>query len=150
MLDEVIEYLKQLQAQVQMMSRMNMPMMLPMAMQQQLSMAPLMAPMGLGMGMGGMGMPLGMDHLNMLAGRSGLTAGMSPLLHPTAFMPIPTWDGGTCTDQLQHSPTTMVADPFSTFLACQQQVLQYQTISTILKTFNELSLCRCRSNVLYI
>ncbi|KAL0538187.1 hypothetical protein IC582_027190 [Cucumis melo] len=140
MLDEVIEYLKQLQAQVQMMSRMNMPMMLPMAMQQQLSMAPLMAPMGLGMGMGGMGMPLGMDHLNMLAGRSGLTAGMSPLLHPTAFMPIPTWDGGTCTDQLQHSPTTMVADPFSTFLACQQQPMTmeaYNRIATMLQQLHQ-------------
>ncbi|KAJ4727195.1 Transcription factor like [Melia azedarach] len=53
MLDEVIEYLKQLQAQVQMMSRMNMPphMMLPMTMQQQLQMS-IMAPMGMGMGMG--------------------------------------------------------------------------------------------------
>ena len=51
MLDEVIEYLKQLQAQVQMMSRINMPpMMLPMAMQQQLQMS-MMAQMGMGMGM---------------------------------------------------------------------------------------------------
>ncbi|KAL4361395.1 hypothetical protein GQ457_04G032620 [Hibiscus cannabinus] len=53
MLDEVIDYLKQLQAQVHMMNRMNIPpMMLPMAMQPQLPM-PMMAPaMGMGMGMG--------------------------------------------------------------------------------------------------
>lgn len=122
MLDEVIEYLKQLQAQVHMMSRMNMSaMMLPMAMQQ-LPMASLMAPMSLGMGMAGMGM--GMDHLNMIAGRPGLTAGMSPLLHPSAFMPSASWDGATC-DQMQPSPTMMMADPLSTFLACQSQVTIY-------------------------
>lgn len=125
MLDEVIEYLKQLQAQIQMMSRINMPMMLPMAaMQQQLPMASLMAtPMGLGMGMAGMGMgmALGIDHLNMMATRSGLAAGMSPMLHPTAFMPMAAWDGGTY-DQRQPSPSTMIADPISAFLACQSQV----------------------------
>lgn len=45
MLDEVIEYLKQLQAQVNMMSRMNMsPMMLPLAMQQQQLQMSMMAP----------------------------------------------------------------------------------------------------------
>lgn len=116
MLDEVIEYLKQLQGQVAMMSRMNMAMMVPMAMQQQLPMAAsLMAPMGLGMGMG---MGLGMDHLNMIATRSGL--GMPPLLHPTAFMPIAAaWDGPTC----DPSPSAMIADPLSAFLACQSQVL---------------------------
>lgn len=57
MLDEVIEYLKQLQAQVQMMSVRNMPqMMMPMGMQQQLQMS-LLARMGMGVGLGmGMGM----------------------------------------------------------------------------------------------
>ncbi|XP_038875721.1 transcription factor UNE10 [Benincasa hispida] len=137
MLDEVIEYLKQLQAQVQMMSRMNMPLMLPMAMQQQLPMASLMAPMGLGMGMAGMGMTLGMDHLNMMASRSGLATGMSPLLHPTAFMPIPTWDGGTC-DHLQHSPTTMIVDPFSTFLSCQPQPITMEAYNRIATMFQQL------------
>ncbi|KAK8264481.1 hypothetical protein V6Z12_D12G111200 [Gossypium hirsutum] len=43
MLDEVIEYLKQLQAQVQMMNRMNLPSMM---LQQQLQMS-MMAPMGM-------------------------------------------------------------------------------------------------------
>ncbi|KAL1553425.1 transcription factor PIF7-like isoform X2 [Salvia divinorum] len=52
MLDEVIEYLKQLQAQVHMMSNArNMPqMMTPLGMQQQLQMS-LLARMGMGMGM---------------------------------------------------------------------------------------------------
>ena len=115
MLDEVIEYLKQLQAQVQMMSRVNMPMMVPMALHQHLPLASLMnMPM---MGMAGMGMGLGMDHLNMIANRPALAAGMSPLLHPTAFMPTAAWDGGTA-DHIQPLPT----DPLSTFLACQSQV----------------------------
>ena len=61
MLDEVIEYLKQLQAQVQMVSRMNMqPMMLPMALQQQLQMS-MMAPISMGMAGMGMGMGMGME-----------------------------------------------------------------------------------------
>ncbi|ONK80174.1 uncharacterized protein A4U43_C01F14720 [Asparagus officinalis] len=60
MLDEVIEYLKQLQAQISMMSRMSSmapPMLMPMGMQQfQMSMMAQMAQMGLaGMGMMDMG-----------------------------------------------------------------------------------------------
>lgn len=48
MLDEVIEHLKQLQAQVQMMSSRNIPhMMMPLGMQQQLQMS-LLARMGMG------------------------------------------------------------------------------------------------------
>lgn len=104
MLDEVIEYLKQLQAQVQVMSRMNMPpMMLPMAMQQQLQMSMLSS---LGMGMGVMDM-------NSMS-RPNIT-GMPPLLPP--FLPLASWDG--LGDRLQASPMT---DPLSTFLACQPQV----------------------------
>lgn len=115
MLDEVIEYLKQLQAQVQMMNRMNMhPMMLPMTMQQ-LPMS-MMAPMGMGMGMGiGIGMGMDMNTIN----RSNM-AGMSPVLHPTAFMPITSWDGSS--DRLQASSGPVMPDPLSTFLACQPQV----------------------------
>ncbi|KAG7013795.1 Transcription factor UNE10 [Cucurbita argyrosperma subsp. argyrosperma] len=142
MLDEVIEYLKQLQAQIQMMSRINMPMMLPMAaMQQQLPMASLMAtPMGLGMGMAGMGMgmALGIDHLNMMATRSSLAAGMSPMLHPTAFMPMAAWDGGTY-DQRQPSPSTMIADPVSAFLACQSQPMTMEAYSRIATMFQQMN-----------
>lgn len=104
MLDEVIEYLKQLQAQVQVMSRMNMPpMMLPMAMQQQLQMS-MLSSMGMGMGV--------MDMNSM--SRPNITS-MPPLLHP--FLPLASWDG--LGDRLQASPMT---DPLSTFLACQPQV----------------------------
>lgn len=115
MLDEVIEYLKQLQAQVQMMSRMNMSsMMLPLAMQQQLQM-PMMSPMG----MAGMGMaPMGMGFMDInTTGR----AGMPPVLSPpgAAFMPVPSWDNsGDCLAPTSVMPT----DPLSAFLACQSQV----------------------------
>lgn len=135
-LDEVIEYLKQLQAQVQMMSRMNMqPMMLPMAMQQQqLQMSLMAAPMGLGMGMGmgmgAMGMPGVMD-LNSLA-RPNLPGvppnGPAPIMHPMAaavpFLPLgPPWDGSGCTgDRLHPNSASALADPLSAFLACQSQV----------------------------
>lgn len=108
MLDEVIEYLKQLQAQVQVMSRMNMPpMMLPMAMQQQLQMS-MLSSMGMGMGMG-----MGVMDMNSMSRPN--IPGMPPLLHP--FLPLASWDG--LGDRLQASPMT---DPLSTFLACQPQV----------------------------
>lgn len=120
MLDEVIEYLKQLQAQVQMMNRMNMqPMMLPMAMQQQLQMS-MLAPMSMGMCIPGMGMGV-MD-----IGRHNMTVGISPVLHPTAFMPMTAWDGSGG-DRLQAAaPATVMPDPLSAFLACQSQVWFYQ------------------------
>ncbi|CAN0921787.1 Transcription factor UNE10 [Linum grandiflorum] len=118
MLDEVIEYLKQLQAQVQMVNRMNMQpaMMLPMAMQQQLQMS-MMTPMNLGMGMG-----MGMGMLDMT---SMTRPTLPPLLHPTPFMP--SWDGGlsaaaaATADRLQSTPSTITTDPLTAFLACQSQ-----------------------------
>lgn len=111
MLDEVIEYLKQLQAQFHMMGmgRMNMPsmnIMMPLPMQQQLQ----MSMMGMGMGMGVM-------DINAM-GR------MPPMIPPPpaaapAFMPMPSWDmhGG---DRLQFPQIT--PDFLSTFMACQAQV----------------------------
>lgn len=137
MLDEVIEYLKQLQAQVNMMSRMNMsPMMLPLAMQQQLQMS-MMAPMmgmGMGMGMGSMGMGMGVMDMNAaMAGRPNIT-GMPPVLHPSAFMsPLTSWEGAG--DRLQ-TPASVMHDPMSTFLAaCQSQVT---TINRSTTTFFKL------------
>ncbi|KAL3024908.1 hypothetical protein AAZX31_04G150700 [Glycine max] len=62
MLDEVINYLKQLQAQIQMMNRTSLPqMMVPLAMQQQFQMSMLarMGAAGLGMGMGMVNMNMG-------------------------------------------------------------------------------------------
>lgn len=125
MLDEVIEYLKQLQAQVQMMSRMNMQpaaMMLPMTMQQ-LPM-PMMAQMGMGMGMGfGMG-TMGVD-MNNTNHRSNITGGISPhVLHPThaAFMPIASWPDASSDRFQATSHAAVIPDPLSTFLSCQSQV----------------------------
>lgn len=117
-LDEVIEYVKQLQAQVQMMSRMSMSsMMMPMTMQQQLQMS-MMAPMGMGVGMG---MGMGMDMSTMV--RPNIPT-IPPIFPTAAFMPMASWDasaGGG--DRLQGVPGTRVMpDPLSTFLACQSQV----------------------------
>ncbi|PIN08490.1 Transcriptional repressors of the hairy/E(spl) family (contains HLH) [Handroanthus impetiginosus] len=112
MLDEVIEYLKQLQAQVQMMSRMNMPsMMLPLAFQQQLQMSMMAHPAAMAMGMGVM-------DINAI-GRA--AAALPPVLPPAAaFMPMPTWDMQG--DRLQPPPPPpIMPDLLSAFLACQPQ-----------------------------
>lgn len=128
MLDEVIEYLKQLQAQVQMMSRMNMsPMMLPLAMQQQLQM-PMMSPMGM------VGMGMGFMDINTI-GRAGMPPVLSP--PPAAFMPVPSWDNPG--DRLP--PTSvMPVDPLSTFLACQSQPMTidaYSRMATLYQQFQQ-------------
>ena len=117
MLDEVIEYLKQLQAQVNMMSRMNMsPMMMPMTLQQQLQMS-MMAQMGMGMGMSPMGM--GVVDMNTITRPTVATTGFSPVLHPPPFLHLTTWDGSG--DRLV--TPTMVPDPLSAFLTCHSQVI---------------------------
>ncbi|KAL0357364.1 UNVERIFIED_CONTAM: Transcription factor UNE10 [Sesamum calycinum] len=87
MLDEVIEYLKQLQAQVQMMSNArNMPqMVVPLGMQQQLQMS-LLARMGMGMGMGMAGMGMGMLDVNNLA--RNLPHPIPPFIHAAGW---PSW-----------------------------------------------------------
>lgn len=133
MLDEVIEYLKQLQGQVQMMNRMNMPaaMMMPMTMQQQFQMQSMMASMGMGLGLVGMGMGITgtcVDVNNI--GRPNpntIPAAIPPLLHPNLFMPMPTWDASTATADHHRLQTPLVpADPLSTFLACQQPMTMDQ------------------------
>ncbi|KAK6918597.1 hypothetical protein RJ641_017019 [Dillenia turbinata] len=130
MLDEVIEYLKQLQAQVQMMSRMNMsPMMLPLTMQQQLQMS-MLAQMGMSMGMG---MGMGVMDMNTLP-RPNL-AGISPVLHPTAFMPLPTWD--ISGDRLSAS-SSMMPDPLSAYLACQSQPMTMDAYSRMAALYQQL------------
>ncbi|XP_068635958.1 transcription factor UNE10-like [Aristolochia californica] len=118
MLDEVIEYLKQLQAQVQIMNKMSSlsQMMMPMSMQQ-LQMA-MMAQMGIGMGMG---MGMGVMDMNAIA-RPPQPAGMASMLHPAAaaFFTVPTpWDGAA--DRLTSSAPAIVPDPFAALLACQTQ-----------------------------
>ncbi|KAL8500301.1 hypothetical protein ACS0TY_020049 [Phlomoides rotata] len=106
MLEEVIEYLKQLQAQVQMM---NMPsMMLPLAMQQQLQ----MSMMGMGMGVGVMDM----NAINRAA-----AAAVPPVIPPAAaFMPAAWGNPGDC---LPKPPAaSLMPDPLAAaVLACQSQ-----------------------------
>ncbi|KAI3693259.1 hypothetical protein L6452_33091 [Arctium lappa] len=120
MLDEVIEYLKQLQGQIHMMSRMNMSsMIMPLALQQQqqIQMA-MMNPMGMGIGMGmGMGMPGVMD-LNAISGNRSNIPSMPPVFHPSTFMQpqMASWDMHTGSDRVPN-PT----DPMAVFLACQAQ-----------------------------
>ncbi|KAG8391614.1 hypothetical protein BUALT_Bualt01G0205700 [Buddleja alternifolia] len=126
MLDEVIEYLKQLQAQVNMMSRMNMsPMMLPLAMQQQLQMS-MMAPMGMGMGMG-MGLGMGVMDMNSI--------GRASVVPPAAaFMPIASWDNPG--DRLPTQPT--LPDPLSAFFACQSQPTTMDAYSRLAALYQQL------------
>ncbi|KAJ8900315.1 hypothetical protein K2173_024955 [Erythroxylum novogranatense] len=132
-LDEVIDYLKQLQAQVQMMSRMNMqPMMLPMAMQQQLQM-PMMTPMSLGMGMG---MGMGLVDMNTIPRPN--IPGMSHVLHPTAFMPLTPWDGSADRLQAAAASTSVMADPLSTFIACQSQPMTMDAYSRLAAMYQQL------------
>ncbi|CAN6288807.1 unnamed protein product [Urochloa humidicola] len=130
MLDEVIDYLKQLQAQVQVMSRMS-SMMMPMAMPQlqmsvmaQIAQMAQMAQMAQGMmNMGSLAQP----------GYAGLTPPMMP-----PFVPTMSWDPTTAaaaaaastagagaavagTTDRAPQPAGVVPDAFSAFLACQAQ-----------------------------
>ncbi|XP_027335018.1 transcription factor UNE10-like [Abrus precatorius] len=125
MLDEVIQYLKQLQAQVQTMNWMKMysSMMLPITMQQQLQMS-MMARMGIGMGknMGmGMGIGMGMD-MNIPS--------FSPVFHPSPFMPMASWSacGGDQFPGAQSKPVTV--DAFSRMAALYQQLYHPPSAST--------------------
>ncbi|CAM0956227.1 unnamed protein product [Alopecurus aequalis] len=110
MLDEVIDHLKQLQAQVQMMSRMS-SMMMPMAMPQfQMSVMANMAQMAqMGLGMMNMAGPLAQPAFPGLA---------QPMMHsPTPLVPMQPWNAAAA-----------VPDAYSAFLACQavQQNAQQQ------------------------
>lgn len=119
MLDEVIEYLKQLQAQIHMIGRMSMsPMMMPLAMQQQQLQMAMMNPMGMGMGMG-MGMPGVMD-LNSISGNRSNIHGMAPVFHPSTFMQptMTSWDMSATSDRVPNHN-----DPMAAFYACQSQVI---------------------------
>ncbi|KAJ6805870.1 transcription factor UNE10 isoform X2 [Iris pallida] len=122
MLDEVIEYLKQLQSQVQMMSRMGSmpPMMMPMGMQQfqmsmmaQMSQMAQMAQMGMGMGMG-----MGMMDMGSL-GRPP-PAGIPPVLPASAFLPVVGGPWEPSVGRMQQPTATATAMP-DAFLACPPQ-----------------------------
>lgn len=138
MLDEVIDYLKQLQAQVQAMSRMSslmMPMGMAMPQLHQMSVMAQMAQMA----QMAHTMAQGMMNMGSLAqpGYAGLTP---PMMHPPPpFVPMP-WDpaaaaaAATTSSAAGPGPAaaatslaqqpgggTAVPDAFSAFLACQAQ-----------------------------
>ncbi|KAK8711169.1 hypothetical protein V6N13_146461 [Hibiscus sabdariffa] len=129
MLDEVIDYLKQLQAQVQMMNRMNIPpMMLPMTMQQQLQMSMMAPAMGIGMGMGVMDM-------NTL-GRPNI-AGISPIM-PNPFVNMTTWDGSGERLQQAASAAAAMSDPLSAFMACQSQPMTMDAYTRLAAMYQQM------------
>ncbi|KAE8665791.1 hypothetical protein F3Y22_tig00112529pilonHSYRG00032 [Hibiscus syriacus] len=125
MLDEVIDYLKQLQAQVHLMNRMNIPppMMLPMAMQQHPQMS-VMAP-AMGMGMGFMDMS-GIVRPNMV--------GISPVM-PNPLMNMTSWDGS---GERLHQAASAMPDPLSLFLACQSQPMTMDAYSRLAAIYQQM------------
>ncbi|XP_059443891.1 transcription factor PIF7 isoform X2 [Corylus avellana] len=142
MLDEVIEYLKQLQAQVQMMSTArNMPqMMMPLGMQQHIQMS-LLARMGLGVGLGmGVGM---LDIANMA--RS-LPQTLPPLIHPASVAAsaptfvspfvvpssvIPTHPLVEPKPDLGNNASLSLPDPYSAFLAQSMNMDMYNKMGAL-------------------
>ncbi|XP_077235426.1 basic helix-loop-helix (bHLH) DNA-binding superfamily protein [Tasmannia lanceolata] len=136
MLDEVIEYLKQLQAQVQMISKMSSmpPMMMPMTMQQ-LQMA-MMAQMTMGMGMG---MGMGLMDINSV-NPAGHPAGIPPILHPAAaFMPLTApWDPATADRLTSSGAGTILPDPFSAFIASQTQPMTLDAYNRMAALYQQL------------
>uniref|UniRef100_A0A5B6ZVW6 Putative transcription factor PIF7 isoform X2 n=1 Tax=Davidia involucrata TaxID=16924 RepID=A0A5B6ZVW6_DAVIN len=129
MLDEVIEYLKQLQAQVQMMSvSRNMPWggMMPLGMQQHIQMS-LLARMGMGMGLG-----MGMGMLDMSTMARAAPQSLPPVIHPNTvaattptFVPppfvvpqmIPTHASAPANPNAATNTSVPFNDPYSAFLA---------------------------------
>ncbi|KAK3226023.1 hypothetical protein Dsin_005885 [Dipteronia sinensis] len=144
MLDEVIDYLKQLQAQVQMMSvSRNMPqMMMPLAMQQQLHMS-LLARMGMGLGLG---MGIGMLDMNTAISRGA----PQPLIHPPpvfattpTFVPspflMPSMIAITCplpphqpnSDSTDTNSSIPLPDPYCAFLAQSMNMELYNKMAAL-------------------
>lgn len=142
MLDEAIEYLKHLQAQLQMMilrNGMNIPpMMMPLGMQQlQMSLLASLGPTGLGMGMTGvgLGMGMGMMDMNSLAtGRVPMAPMAQPLptigshaipgsVHPATFIQpnMATTGFSTTPDANDRMGNTSFLDLYRAYIACQRQ-----------------------------
>ncbi|KAJ0265272.1 Transcription factor UNE10 [Hirschfeldia incana] len=140
MLDEVIEYLKQLQAQVSMMCRMSMPsMMLPMAMQQQqqqLQLSLMSSSMGLGLGMG---MPnLGLLDLNSINRAVATAPNIHANMMPNPFVPMtsPSWDATSSTDTRFQSP--LIHDPMPAFLSCSSQQTTMEAYSRMAALYQQM------------
>ncbi|KAL3824757.1 hypothetical protein ACJIZ3_020786 [Penstemon smallii] len=131
MLDEVIEHLKQLKAQVQIMNslrnnmNMNMNMNMPqMVMQQQLQMS-LLARMGMGMGMGMIGMnnlgrnvPQSLPPFGHLGGSAPSFMPM-PFVMPQAVPPPPPLKSNS------DATTSSLGDAYCTFLAQQSMNMDF-------------------------
>ncbi|WVZ16153.1 hypothetical protein V8G54_009135 [Vigna mungo] len=120
MLDEVIQYMKQLQAHLQVMNWMKMysSMMLPITMQQQqLKMSMMMAQMGMGMRMSkdmamnmNMNMDMNMNNMNIPT--------IAPMLHIPPFMPM-----ASCADRLLAEPEkSETVDAYSKMVALYNQM----------------------------
>ncbi|WZZ41705.1 hypothetical protein YC2023_037964 [Brassica napus] len=141
MLDEVIEYLKQLQAQVYMMSRMNMPsMMLPMAMQQQqqqLQLNLMSSSMGLGlrMGMPGLGL-VDLSSMNRAATATAPNIHANMMQNPFVPMTSTSWDASSSTDPRFQSP--LIPDPMSAFLACSSQPTTMEAYSRMAALYHQM------------
>ncbi|XP_047964459.1 transcription factor UNE10-like [Salvia hispanica] len=122
MLDEVIDYMKQLQAQVNMISRMTMPsMMMPLSMLQMSMMTPSM----------GMAMPMPMHRMGVID--IGHATGMPPMMpSAAAFMSMPPWD-------IQPPPPT--PDFLSNYFATQSQPIMtidgYTRLAALYQQFQQ-------------
>ncbi|XP_064976680.1 transcription factor UNE10-like [Musa acuminata AAA Group] len=133
MLDEVIEYLKQLQAQVQMMSRISSMMVAAMPQLQMPMVAQLLPHMAQFPQLPHMGL---MDFASI--GRS--VPPVLPLLHPSAFLHLAAtggWDGiGD-----RRPVGSVLPDPFSALLACQmaQQPMSLDEYSRMVTLLQHLS-----------
>ncbi|KAI5647405.1 hypothetical protein M9H77_33410 [Catharanthus roseus] len=129
MLDEVIEYLKQLQRQVQLMQRLNMSPVMASFIQQQIQMS-MMASMGLG----GVNVGIGFVDVNAMAaahvaaaGRPNI-AGMPSHVMQVPFIPaaaVTPWDGtvasGACFPV--HSSTPSMPEPMPAYFAYPPQFI---------------------------
>ncbi|XVE54739.1 hypothetical protein DITRI_Ditri03aG0106000 [Diplodiscus trichospermus] len=147
MLDEVIEYLKQLQAQVQMLSMRSMPhMMMPLGMQQQqLLQMSLLARMGMGVGLG---MGMGMLDINSAALARNASQSLPALMHhpspvtapnPTFFSPPfvapPILPPRTAAAAQPNSNATSASvplpDPYCAFLAQSMNMDLYSKMAAL-------------------
>ncbi|XP_022775750.1 transcription factor PIF7-like [Durio zibethinus] len=141
MLDEVIEYLKQLQAQVQMMSMRSMPqMMMPLGMQQHLQMS-ILARMGMGVGLG---MGMGMLDINSMAPNA--SHSLPPLMHPSpvtapnpTFLPppfvappiVPPRMAAQANSNATSNATVPLPDPYCAFLAQSMNMDLYSKMAAL-------------------
>ncbi|KAL8210336.1 hypothetical protein R6Q57_007068 [Mikania cordata] len=151
MLDEVIEYVKQLQAQIHMMGRINMsPMMMPLAMQQQQLQMAMLNPMGMGLGMGmGMAMPPGVIDIG---GSHPNIPGMQPVFHPSAPFVQPLmapWEMHNTGDHVPVSIPVRVSnhnDPVANFLASQSQPMTMDGYRRLAALFRQMQNQYCYSS----